>query len=65
MLIQSLKQLEADGMVTRMVYKEVPPRVEYQLTERGMELNGVIEAMNEFGKKYVVTPISFGTNKRR
>lgn len=38
MLAASLKELEADGLVTRTLYAEVPPRVEYALTDRGKEL---------------------------
>jgi DNA-binding HxlR family transcriptional regulator len=39
MLTKTLRQLERDGLVTRRVYAEVPPRVEYRLTERGQGLN--------------------------
>lgn len=39
MLTKTLRQLERDGLVTRRVYPEVPPRVEYRLTERGSALN--------------------------
>lgn len=38
MLASSLKELEADGLVTRTVFAQVPPRVEYALTDRGKEL---------------------------
>jgi DNA-binding HxlR family transcriptional regulator len=52
MLVQSLRQLEADGIVTRIVYPEVPPRVEYGLTSEGKRIIVVIEAMSAFGKRY-------------
>src|SRR5689334_12327516 len=43
MLIQQLRQLEADGVVTRVVYPEVPPRVEYHLTDWGQTLCPVLD----------------------
>lgn len=45
MLIQQLKALEKDGIVTRTVYPQVPPRVEYALTDMGLALGPAIEAM--------------------
>jgi DNA-binding HxlR family transcriptional regulator len=45
MLIQQLRQLEADGVVTRIVYAEVPPRVEYHLTEWGQTLCPVLDKL--------------------
>ncbi|HYF63312.1 MAG TPA: winged helix-turn-helix transcriptional regulator [Herpetosiphonaceae bacterium] len=45
MLIQQLRQLEADGVVTRIVHPEVPPRVEYQLTEWGQALCPVLDKL--------------------
>lgn len=54
MLIQSLKELESDGLILRTMFSEVPPRVEYSLTSDGERLTQVIEAMNIFGSKYVV-----------
>ena len=45
MLTQKLRELEADGVVARKVYPEVPPKVEYSLTERGVSLKPVVEAM--------------------
>ena len=54
MLIQSLKELEADGLVLRIQYNEVPPRVEYQLTQTGKELAQVITEMMAWGKRYLL-----------
>lgn len=45
MLIQQLRQLEKDGIVTRMVYPQVPPKVEYTLTEMGIALGPSVEAL--------------------
>ena len=51
-LTQNLKDLESDGIVKRKVYPFVPPKVEYSLTEKGMELKSVLDMMKEFGIKY-------------
>ncbi|RZL28618.1 MAG: transcriptional regulator [Sphingomonas sp.] len=45
MLIQQLKELEKDGIVTRTIYPQVPPRVEYALSEIGLALGPSIEAL--------------------
>jgi DNA-binding HxlR family transcriptional regulator len=50
MLTQQLRELEADGVVHRKVYPEVPPKVEYSLTERGASLKPVVEAMCRWAK---------------
>ena len=52
MLTQSLRQMEADGLVARTVYPEVPPRVEYSLTELGFSLKPVLDAMWAWGESY-------------
>ncbi|MEM6985611.1 MAG: helix-turn-helix domain-containing protein, partial [Pseudomonadota bacterium] len=51
MLTQQLRELEADGIIERTVYAEVPPRVDYTLTERGASLRSVISAMKRWGEK--------------
>lgn len=51
-LTQQLRELEEDGIVHREVYKQVPPKVEYSLTEIGREFLPVTQAMNEWGGKY-------------
>lgn len=52
MLIQSLKELEKDGLVHRKVYRQVPPKVEYSLTDVGKSFIPVLKAMFEWGKSY-------------
>ena len=52
MLIQSLKELEKDGLVHRKVYRQVPPKVEYSLTDLGKSFMPVLNAMFEWGKSY-------------
>ena len=49
MLIQQLRELESDGLVFRKVYAQVPPKVEYSLTERGKSLGPVLKAINRWG----------------
>jgi DNA-binding HxlR family transcriptional regulator len=51
MLTQALKELEADELVTRKVYLEVPPRVDYTLTATGLELIPFIDQMRIWGEK--------------
>lgn len=51
-LTENLRDLEKDGIITRKVYPVVPPKVEYSLTEKGLELKGVLDLMKEFGLKY-------------
>lgn len=49
-LSERLKELEEDGLITRKAYPEIPPRVEYSLTEKGRSLNGILEAMMKWGQ---------------
>ena len=51
-LTDSLRSMEADGLLTRTVYPEVPPRVEYSLTELGYSLRPILEAMRVWGEDY-------------
>ena len=50
-LTQSLKELESDGIVNRKQYMEIPPRVEYSLTDSGKELIPALKALANWGKK--------------
>ena len=51
-LTENLRDLERDGIVKRKVYPVVPPKVEYSLTDKGLELKDVLECMRLFGEKY-------------
>lgn len=51
MLAQQLRQLEADGIVSRTVYPQVPPKVEYRLTEWGQALCPALDAMLKWAEK--------------
>lgn len=53
MLIQQLREMEADGIVHREVYHEVPPRVEYSVTEFGASLNEALEPLADWGKLHM------------
>ncbi|EJL71411.1 winged helix-turn-helix transcriptional regulator [Chryseobacterium populi] len=53
MLTQTLRELEADELVERKVYHEVPPKVEYKLTEIGQELIPFIAHLKEWGDKQI------------
>ncbi|MCX2967822.1 MULTISPECIES: winged helix-turn-helix transcriptional regulator [Streptomyces] len=49
MLIQHLREMEEDGLVHREVYREVPPKVEYSLTEHGISLDAALTSLGEWG----------------
>ena len=51
-LTANLRSMEDSGLLTRKVYAEVPPRVEYTLTETGYRLKPVLEALSEWGTEY-------------
>ncbi|MBQ6024745.1 MAG: helix-turn-helix transcriptional regulator [Lachnospiraceae bacterium] len=51
-LTDSLRSMEADGIITRTVYPEVPPRVEYALSELGESMRPIIKSMEAWGAEY-------------
>ena len=53
MLTLQLRELENDNLITRKVFPEVPPKVEYALTELGLELQPILLALREWGVKFM------------
>ncbi|MBS0999555.1 helix-turn-helix transcriptional regulator [Acetobacter persici] len=68
MLTAQLRELEADGLISRTVYAEVPPRVEYEMTTKARGLGPTMEALTawwlEYGKTVPQKPITRGRKKR-
>lgn len=50
MLTQHLRELETDGLITRTIYLEMTPRVEYTLTELGLSLQPILKQLNDWGE---------------
>lgn len=55
-LSERLKELEAEGIISRRIYAEVPVRVEYRLTEKGYDLAPVIEAIEGWSQRWIAAP---------
>ena len=56
-LTEQLKELEEDGLLERLAYKELPPRVEYRLSEKGLAFLPILEHIKEWNLKYEVATI--------
>lgn len=54
-LTSQLRDMEASGLINRKVYAEVPPRVEYSLTDLGRSLSPVLMALKEWGESYLAS----------
>jgi DNA-binding HxlR family transcriptional regulator len=54
MLTNQLRELEEEGLINRKLYPEVPPKVEYSITEYGMTLKPILEAMHEWGTNHTM-----------
>lgn len=54
MLTKQLRELEADGLVNRIVHAEVPPRVEYELTKEGKTLKTILNSLKKWGSTQAV-----------
>ncbi len=52
-LSERLRSLEEEGIIVRQMFAEVPPRVEYSLTEKGRDLVDVVESMRCYGKRWL------------
>src|SRR5436305_12898197 len=55
-LSDRLRELEVEGVVERIVYPQIPVRVEYKLTEKGLALKPVVEAIHKWAEKWVMLP---------
>jgi DNA-binding HxlR family transcriptional regulator len=53
MLTKQLRELEADGIVHRKVFREIPPKVEYSVTEAGESLREIVLLMRNWGKRHL------------
>jgi DNA-binding HxlR family transcriptional regulator len=53
-----LRALEEDGIVERHTYPEVPPRVEYSLTQKGIDLMPIIDCMRQYGRRWLCEEVS-------
>lgn len=60
MLTQQLRELEADGVIRRIVYNQVPPKVEYELTEYGNSLAPALQMLCSWGEQHIEKTISEG-----
>lgn len=56
-LTEQLKELEIDNLIIRTQYKEIPPRVEYSLSERGKSMEKVLKEMEKWGNENILYPL--------
>jgi DNA-binding HxlR family transcriptional regulator len=64
-LTEQLKELEGDGLVEREAFSELPPRVEYKLTEKGLAFLPILEDIKKWNIKYDVAPMPDETGQKR
>ncbi|MFJ7744486.1 winged helix-turn-helix transcriptional regulator [Peribacillus sp. NPDC097295] len=53
MLTQQLRELEKDGVINRIVYNQMPPKVEYELSEYGQSLESILQALCTWGENHI------------
>ncbi|MGP7818499.1 winged helix-turn-helix transcriptional regulator [Niallia sp. 01092] len=53
MLTQQLRELEEDGVINRIIYQQIPPKVEYELSEYGKSLESILDDLCNWGKKHI------------
>ncbi|PWK07963.1 winged helix-turn-helix transcriptional regulator [Tumebacillus permanentifrigoris] len=53
MLTQQLRELENDGVITRTIYQQIPPKVEYALSEYGWSLEGILNSLCAWGDRHI------------
>jgi DNA-binding HxlR family transcriptional regulator len=61
-LSDRLRELESAGIIERVVYPQIPVRVEYRLTEKGCDLRPVVQAIHEWAEKWILLPQSLADN---
>ncbi|GAA4710984.1 winged helix-turn-helix transcriptional regulator [Brevibacillus fulvus] len=54
MLTQQLRELEQDGIIERIIYNQVPPKVEYQLSEYGWSLKNILDSLCSWGEQHII-----------
>jgi DNA-binding HxlR family transcriptional regulator len=64
-LTEQLKELEGDGLLERVAYSEVPPRVEYKLTEKGLAFLPILEDIKQWNIKFDVAPMPSEAGQKR
>ncbi|GKV55075.1 putative HTH-type transcriptional regulator YtcD [Sporosarcina sp. NCCP-2222] len=53
MLTQQLRELEEDGVINRIVHNQIPPKVEYELSEYGQSLQGILDSLCAWGENHI------------
>jgi DNA-binding HxlR family transcriptional regulator len=53
MLTQQLRELEEDGVINRIIYNQIPPKVEYELSEYGRSLEGILNSLCAWGENHI------------